>query len=80
MSTTWDEAFERKCRACAKDYEKRISDLEAGVAAGKRAAQTCRQQTDAFLEIESMLDLRRAPQPRGGKIGIPCRIEALLDA
>jgi hypothetical protein len=80
MSATWDDAFDRKCRSCAKDYESRIEDLEAGVEAGKRAAETCKEVTRALLDIEEVLDMRECPLPYPGKVGIPCRVEALVDA
>jgi hypothetical protein len=70
----------RKCLACAADYAARIADLEAGVAAGKRAAQMCREYTDAMKKIEDGLDARCAPPPYPGKAGIPGRVEALQDA
>lgn len=58
----------------------KIVDLENGVAAGKRAAQTCKELTQALRGIEEVLDLRRTPDPYPGKIGLPCRVEALVDA
>jgi hypothetical protein len=67
MSASWDDAFDRKCRSCAKDYEARIADLEAGVA-------------QALLDIEEVLDMRECPLPYPGKVGTPCRVEALVDA
>lgn len=80
MAVTWDDAIDRKCRSCAKSYEARIADLEAGVAAGKRAAETCKEMTQALLDIEEVLDMRECPLPYPGKVGVPCRVEALVDA
>jgi len=57
-----------------------IDDLRNGVAAGKRAADTCKDLTRALRDIEEVLDLRRCPDAYPGKIGIPCRVEALIDA
>ena len=56
-----------------------IDDLRNGVAAGKRAADTCKDLTRALRDIEEVLD-RRCPDAYPGKIGIPCRVEALIDA
>ena len=57
-----------------------LDDLEDSVAAGKRAAQACKELTQAFRDIEEVLDLRRTPDPHPDKTGVPCRVEALVDA
>jgi predicted component of type VI protein secretion system len=80
MSAMWEDAADRKCRSCAADYESRIADLEAGVEAGKRAALTVREYCEAMRDIEEVLDTRRTPDPYPGKTGVPCRVEALVDA
>lgn len=80
MACTWDDAIDAKCRTCARDYEARIEDLEAAAEAGKRAAKACKMMSDALSEIDMCLDLHRAPEPYPGKKGVPCRVEALLDA
>lgn len=58
----------------------KIADLENGVAECQRAAQMCKELTQALRDIEEVLDLRRTPDPYPGKIGLPCRVEALVDA
>lgn len=66
MACTWDDAIDAKCRTCARDYEARIEDLEAGVAAGKRAAEACKIMSDALIDawrdaLQALDDLRRHP-------------------
>lgn len=64
----------------AKRLLAEIDDLRNGIAAGKRAADTCKDLTRALLDIEEVLDQRRCPDAYPGKTGIPCRVEALIDA
>jgi hypothetical protein len=52
MSATWDDAIDRKCRSCAADYNARIADLEARVAARERVEDTVAREVRALRELE----------------------------
>jgi hypothetical protein len=64
----------------AKGHLAEIDDLRNGVEAGKRAAKMVQEYCQAMRDIEEVLDLRRAPDAYPGKVGIPNRVEALIDA
>lgn len=55
-----------------------VVDLEAGVAAGKRAAQCCKEVTSTLVDVVQVLDDRKAPDAPEA-IGVPRRVEALCD-
>ena len=57
------------------DARRQAEDLEAGVAAGRRAAQACREVTNALRAVEEVLDDRKAEDGPS----IARRVEMLCD-